>query len=273
VQLVTSSSAESHGQPPRLDTRAAHSARVWNYLLGGTDNFAADREAGDTILQIYPGIIQLAREQRRFHARAVRYLAAETGVRQFLDIGVGLPVAASTHQVAQQVAPQSRVVYVDNDPLVLVHARALTSGPDGATSYVEADVRDTEEIVEEAARTLDFGLPVAVIMLGILGQIPDAAGPGAVVTRLFDALSPGSYLVLSDSTGTSPALAEAMAAYNVMAANAYQLRSPQQIARFFDGLRLVPPGIVTLSRWRPELTGASGAPGVIDAICGVARKG
>ena len=259
--------------PPRLDTSTAHSARVWNYLLGGKDNFAADREVGEMILQMFPGIARIARTQRRFLARAVRYLAADAGIRQFLDIGTGLPTADNTHQIAQQVAPESRIVYVDNDPLVLVHARALlTSAPGGMTSYIEADVRDTGEILGEAARTLDFGQPIALMMLGIMGQLPDSAGPRPIVTALLDALPPGSYLALSDGTDTSPALNQAIAAYNQNSASSYHLRSPAEIALFFDGLTLVPPGVVTTSRWRPDLADASAEPREVDAICGVGRK-
>ena len=272
------SPSESRGAslPPRLDTSAAHSARVWNYLLGGKDNFAADREVGDMILQMFPGIAHIARLQRRFLGRAVRYLASEAGIRQFLDIGTGLPTADNTHQIAQQVAPESRIVYVDNDPLVLVHARALlTSAPGGMTSYIEADVRDTEEILGEAAGTLDFSQPIALMMLGIMGQLPDSAGPSgprSIVTTLLDALPPGSYLALSDGTDTSPALNQAIAAYNQNSASSYHLRSPEEIARFFDGLTLVPPGVVTTSRWRPDLADASAEAREVDAICGVGRK-
>jgi S-adenosyl methyltransferase len=259
--------------PPQLDTRTAHLARVWNYLLDGKDNFAADREVGDMIMQIFPDIAHIARLQRRFLARAVRYLAEEAGIRQFLDVGTGLPTANNTHQIAQQVAPESKIVYVDNDPLVLVHARALlTSAPGGMTSYIEADVRDTEEILEVAARTLDFGQPVALMMLGILGQVPDSAGPSRIVDTLMGALPPGSYLALSDGTDTSPALNQAIVAYNQNSADSYHLRSPAQIASFFDGLTLVPPGVVTTSRWRPGIVDTSGEPRQVDAICGVGRK-
>jgi len=272
-RVVRGSSPQSGGSlGPRLDTGVAHSARVWNYLLGGKDNFAADREAGDIMMQIFPDTIHVAREERRFLARAVRYLAGEAGVRQFLDIGVGLPAAASTHQVAQQIAPESRIVYVDNDPLVLLHAQALlTSAPGGMTSYLEADVRDTEEILEQAARTLDFGRPVALMMLGILGQIPDSDEPGLIVTRLLEALRPGSYLALSDGTDTSPALNQAIAAYNQNSASAYHLRRPERIAAFFDGLMLVPPGVVATSRWRPGISDASSEPREVSTICGVGR--
>jgi hypothetical protein len=270
---VGSSPSEREGTaPPRLDTSVAHSARVWNYLLSGKDNFAADREMGDMIMQIFPDIAHIARVQRRFLARAVRYLAGEAGIGQFLDIGTGLPTADNTHEIAQQVAPESKVVYVDNDPLVLVHAQALlTSAPAGMTSYIEADVRDTEEILEQAARTLDFGRPVAVMMLGILGQVPDSADPGSIVARLLGALPTGSYLALSDGTDTSLALNQAIAAYNQNSADSYHLRSPEQIAAFFDGLSLVPPGVVATSRWRPDVADAGSEPREVDAICGVGR--
>ena len=275
------SPSESGGAslPPRLDTSSAHSARVWNYLLGGKDNFAADREVGDMILQMFPGIAHIARLQRRFLGRAVRYLAGEAGIRQFLDIGTGLPTADNTHQIAQQLAPESRIVYVDNDPLVLVHARALlTSAPGGMTSYIEADVRDTEEILGEAAGTLDFSQPIALMMLGIMGQLPDSAGPSgpsgprSIVTTLLDALPPGSYLALSDGTDTSPALNHAISAYNQNSASSYHLRSPEEIARFFDGLTLIPPGVVSTSRWRPDLRDAEEEPREVDSYAGVARK-
>jgi hypothetical protein len=259
--------------PPQLDTSEAHSARVWNYLLGGKDNFAADRQVGDMILQMFPGIAHIARVQRRFLSRAVRYLAGEAGIRQFLDIGTGLPTADNTHQLAQQIAPGSRIVYVDNDPLVLVHAEALlTSAPGGVTSYVEADVRDPDTILRDAARTLDFSQPVALMMLGIMGQIDDADQPGSIVAWLLDALPPGSYLALSDGTDTNPELNQAIAVYNQNSASSYHLRSPNRIAGYFTGLDLVPPGVVTTSRWRPDVRDAEEEPREIDAICGVGRK-
>jgi hypothetical protein len=259
--------------PPQLDTSEAHSARVWNYLLGGKDNFAADRATGDLILTLFPGIAHVARVQRRFLARAVRYLAAEAGITQFLDIGTGLPTANNTHQVAQQLAPHSRIVYVDNDPLVLVHAEALlTSAPGGVTSYIEADVRDPDAIVRDAARTLDLSRPVALMMLGIMGQIDDSDEPGSIVAWLLDALPRGSHLALSDGTDTNPELNQAIAAYNQNSASSYHLRSPGQIAGFFAGLDLVPPGVVTTSRWRPDVRDAEEEPREIDAICGVGRK-
>src|SRR5580704_5768445 len=276
---VTRSSAQSiKTLSPRLDTSVAHSARVWNYLLGGKDNFAADRDVGDMVLQMFPDAAVIARLQRRFLVRAVRFLAGEVGIWQFLDIGTGMPTADNTHEIAQETAPRSRVVYVDNDPLVLRHAQALlTSAPGGVTSYIEADVRDPEQILQEAARTLDFGEPVAVMMLGILGQIPDCEcaceDPVTIVAKLLEALPPGSYLALCDGTDTNAELAKAVATYNEYAAYPYHLRSPARIASFFEGLTLVPPGLVTTSRWRPYVTDATGEPREVDALCGVGRKG
>jgi hypothetical protein len=270
--MSRSSPAAGDDPPPVLDTSAAHSARVWNYLLGGKDNFAADRETGDLISRMFPGIAQVARVQRSFLTRAVRFLGGEAGITQFLDIGTGLPTADNTHEVAQAVEPRSRIVYVDNDPLVLVYANALlTSTPEGATSYLEADVRDPETILREAARTLDFSQPIALVMLGILGQIPDSDEPGLIVHRLLDALPPGSYLALSDGTDSSPALNEAIAVYNQNSASSYYLRSPSQIAGFFDGLTLVPPGIVMTCQWRPDVNTRS-EPEETDAICGIGMK-
>ena len=258
---------------PKLDTGTAHSSRVWNYLLGGKDNFAADRAAGDTIVRAFPDVVRIARLQRHFLAGAVRYLASRAGIRQFLDIGTGLPVDENTHGFAQQIAPQSRTVYVDNDAIVLVHARALLrSAPGGAIDYVEADVRDTKEILSQAGRTLDLGQPVAVIMLGILGQIPDTADPGAIVARLLDPLPRGSHLALADGTNTNLGLTEAVATYNQNAANPYHLRSPQQIAGFFGELRLLPPGVVSTSRWRPWRQDIGGGQRPADAVCGIGRK-
>ncbi|OEU86998.1 S-adenosyl methyltransferase [Streptomyces abyssalis] len=255
----------------RADT--AHSARVWNYLLGGRDNFRPDRDAGDIVLKLFPGIARLARLQRRFLSRAVRYLAAEAGIRQFLDVGTGLPTVDNTHEVAQRVAPESRIVYVDNDPLVLVHAQALlTSSREGACDYIDADVRDPATILEAASRTLDFGEPVALTLLGTVGQIPDSDDPSSVVARLMEPLPSGSHLALSDGTDTNEVLNEAIAAYNANSAGSYHLRSADHIAGFFDGLDVVEPGIVTTSGWRPDAADPQEGPGLVDAVCGVGRK-
>ncbi|MDV9178024.1 SAM-dependent methyltransferase [Streptomyces sp. W16] len=257
----------------RLQLDRPHSARVWNFLLGGKDNYAADREAGEMIIKMFPDIALLARLQRGFLVRAVHYLAAEAGIRQFLDIGTGLPTVDNTHEVAQRIAPESRIVYVDNDPLVLVHAQALlTSTPEGACAYVEADVRDPEGILEAAARTLDFSKPIALTMLGILGQIPDSDEPEAVVARFLDALPPGSYLALTDGTDTNPALNQAISVYNANSASSYYLRSPERVAAFFEGLEAVEPGIVPISRWRPEPVDVGRDPSDADTMCGIGRK-
>jgi S-adenosyl methyltransferase len=238
-----------------IDTTMAHSARLWNYWLGGKDNYKIDRVLAEELAATFPGITDIARQVRLFLFRAIGYLVVEAGVRQFLDIGTGLPTANNTHEIAQGMDPQARIVYVDNDPLVLVHARALlTSSPEGVTDYVEADVRDPDRILREAAKTLDFTQPIGLMMLGILGWIPDSDDPHGIVSRLLGALPSGSYLVIDDSVDTDPAIVEAVRALNQNpdSASSYHLRSPEQIARFFDGLELVEPGVVSTSQWRPE---------------------
>ncbi|MFD0475567.1 SAM-dependent methyltransferase [Nonomuraea thailandensis] len=228
---------------PRIDETRPHSARVWNYLLGGTDNYAVDREAGDALLRMFPDFAQVARLQRAFLRRVVGFLVTEMGVRQFLDVGAGLPTADNTHEVAQRLAPESRVVYVDNDPLVLVHARSLLRGSAaGVTDYLDADVRDPDAIVAGAGRTLDFSRPIGLIMLSIAGQVPSYDVASGLVRRFVAALPPGSFLALSDGVAVNPALVEAVTAYNQRAAFPYTLRSPGEVAGFFEGLELVPPG-------------------------------
>jgi S-adenosyl methyltransferase len=255
----------------KLNTGVPHSARVWNYWLGGKDYFPADREVGDQVRAVFPAIVENARASRAFLARAVRYLAGEAGIRQFLDIGTGLPTADNTHQVAQRVAPECRIVYVDNDPMVLAQARALlTSSPEGATDYIDADVRETDRILEEAARTLDLTQPVAIMMLGILGNVADYDQARSIVKRLLDGVPSGSYLVVNDGTNTSEEIVEG-ARVSGEGGHRYIPRSPEQIAGFFDGLDLQEPGVVSPPRWRPEPS-PSGLPAEIDSRCGVARK-
>jgi O-methyltransferase involved in polyketide biosynthesis len=254
----------------KLDTGVPHGARTWNYWLGGKDNFAIDREVGERVRAVYPQIVDVAVASRAFLARVVRYLAGEAGVRQFLDIGSGLPTAENTHQVAQRVAPDSRVVYVDNDPLVLLHARALlTSTAAGATSIVDADLHDPDTILREAARTLDFAQPIAVVLMGILGYVQDYDEARAIVRRLLDGVPPGSYLVVNDGTRTTDESAQAARIANE-AGVLYQLRTREQIAGYLDGLELVEPGVVTAPTWRPE-PGATDLH-VVQAVCGVGRK-
>jgi hypothetical protein len=257
-----------------FDTTVSHSARIWNYWLGGKDNFAADRQAGDKVAAMLPSIVAQARADRAFLGRAVRYLTGEAGIRQFLDIGTGLPTADNTHQVAQRVAAESRIVYADNDPLVLAHARALlTSTSQGACDYVEGDLHDPDTILAAAARTLDFAEPVALMLLGIVHHIPDTDEAYSIVRRLIAALAPGSALVINHSTSavSGAAMEEAVRHWNQVGTPSMTLRSPLQIARFFDGLDLLAPGVVSCSRWRPD-PGPSAGEAEVDEFCGVARK-
>jgi hypothetical protein len=237
-----------------FDTSVAHIARVYDYWLGGKDNFAADRAAAEQAIAAWPDIVWSVRANRAFLARAVRYLAGE-GIRQFLDIGTGIPAANNTHEVAQSVAPESRVVYVDNDPVVLAHARALlTSGPHGVTSYVDADLRDTRRVLSAAAGTLDFSRPVAVMLMAILQHVGDADDPYAIVATLLGALPAGSYLALSHPASDIEAEAQGEMAerLNQTMAEKVTMRDRAQVTRFFDGLELVEPGLVRVPEWRPE---------------------
>ena len=254
-----------------IDVTVPHSARIWNYWLGGKDNYAIDREVGARLRQTCPAIVELARTDRQFLVRAVQYLTAEAGIRQFLDIGTGLPTQDNTHQVAQRIAPESRIVYVDNDPLVLVHARALLRGtPEGRTDYLDADLRDPAAILAQAARTLDLRRPVAAMLLGILGHFSDDGEVAAVIGQLVAALAPGSYLVIAHGSSTSESLLAAQRQYNASGAASYHLRDRQQLARFFEGLELVPPGLVPVPQWRPA-PGSSPATEVLSH-CAVGRK-
>jgi hypothetical protein len=267
------SGTNGNGRAPRgIDTTVPHSARIWNYWLGGKDNYQADRDAGDEFLAIYPEQRHKARACRLFLRRAVRYLAAEEGVRQFLDIGTGLPSTNNAHQVAQQEAPDSRIVCVDNDPLVLAHARAqLTSTPEGATHYIDADLHDPEPILAEAGRTLDLGRPTALLLTDVLGHIEDYDEARSIVRWLLSRLAPGSYLVECDGTDTSAAYIEAIKRYRIGGGAPYTVRSREQIAAFFEGLELVEPGLVPIPQWRPDPT-PNGVPRDVDEFGGVGRK-
>ncbi|MGH3823611.1 MAG: SAM-dependent methyltransferase [Pseudonocardiaceae bacterium] len=259
---------------PAVDTTTAHTARVWNYWLGGKDNYPVDKQVGDQIQAVMPQIVDLARAVRGFLVRAVRYLAAEVGIRQFLDIGTGLPTANNTHEVAQATAPECRIVYVDNDPLIMAHARALlTSTVQGVTDYIHADLRDTGTILQDAARTLDFSQPVALMLLGIMEHIMDDDEAYAIVNRLLDALPSGSYLVLSDPTTDigGEAMRESIRLWNENATPPITPRSRQQIARFFDRLELLEPGVVPVSLWRPDPSDI-GTPVEVNNFGGVGRK-
>jgi len=272
--LVTDSPSTPDQTSPKIDITTAHTARIWNYWLGGKDNYPIDREVGDQIRRLHPGIGDYARADRAFLGRAVRYLAGEAEIGQFLDIGTGLPTVDNTHEVAQRVAPASRVVYVDNDPLVLAHARALlTSTREGATDYIDADLHDPGKILAEAAQTLDFDKPVAVTMLGVVIFINEDEEAYSIVRQFLDAVPSGSYLVLSH-TITSPEMPDvdaAVAFWNEHGTPKLTQRTPEQMARFFDGLELLEPGVVSCSRWRPEDT-PWGVPDEVAMFGGVGRK-
>jgi hypothetical protein len=260
-------------RPP--DTTVSHSARVWNYWLGGKDNYQVDRDTGDRVAEMYPDIVLLARAARSFLTRAVSYLAADAGIRQFLDIGTGLPTASNTHEIAQSIAPQSRVVYVDNDPIVLSHARALlTSSPEGATDYIDANLQDTGTILQQAASTLDFSQPVAIALIAILHHISDYEQARSIARRLADAVPSGSYLAIAHSTNViyGAASDEAVGRWNKFGKPPVTLRSPEQITGFFDGWDLLEPGVVSTTRWRPGHADIGGEAREVDQFCGLARK-
>jgi hypothetical protein len=246
------------GLPPELDTGVAHTARVYNYWLGGRVNFAADRAFGDAIIAAMPLTRFGARANRAFLGRAVRYLAAEAGIRQFLDIGCGIPAAGNTHEIAQAAAPGSRVVYVDNDPIVLAHAQALmTTDPAGATAFIQADLHEPERILADPRlrSTLDLGQPVALMLVAVVHFFPDGEDPQGVVSTLLDALPPGSYLTLSHLTADflDPEQAAAGQAAGQRGGVTYVPRTQAEVAAFFTGLDLVEPGVVPLVTWRPDV--------------------
>jgi hypothetical protein len=260
-------------EPPSFDITVAHPARVYNYLLGGRDNYQADRDAGELAMAVMPSTADGARANRAFLRRAVEFLAGEAGIRQFLDIGTGLPTADNTHEVAQRVAPDSRIVYVDNDPIVLAHSRALLdSTPEGATAYIEADARDTETILRKAAATLDFSQPVAVILLAVMHFIADDDHPEQLTAALMEPLVPGSYLTISAFTGdiSTDQVTQVTRNYNTMRVAAQvHPRTHAEILRCFGGLDLIEPGLVPIRQWRAPCDPAAQVP----AYGGIARKG
>jgi hypothetical protein len=261
------------GEPASFDTSVAHVARVYNYWLGGKDNFAADRAAGEQAIKAFPNIVLSARSNRAFLARAVRFLAGEAGIRQFLDIGTGIPSADNTHEVAQTVAPESRIVYVDNDPVVLAHARALlASDPEGATDYIDADLRNPQQILAGAEQVLDFSRPIAVMLMAILQHLSDEDDPYQVMATLIDAMPSGSYLALSHPAKDIDAaeMAKMAETLNQMMAEKVTFRDRDSVVRFFDGLELVEPGMVQASKWRPDSEVEAASPAALWA--GVARK-
>jgi S-adenosyl methyltransferase len=274
------------GPPPAgLDVSTPHPARVRNYWLGGRDFFAADKAAGEEIGREFPHLADVARAERAFLVRAVRFLAGPARISQFLDVGAGLPAGGNTHEIAQRIAPGARIVYADNDPAAVLHAKALLGGPvaastpEGAVRYADADLRDVAAVLAAAAGTLDMGVPTALILLGILGHLEDYGVARSIVSQLTDALPAGSYLVIADGTATDPSVTSAQRRYDETARPRYGAsapapylpRKPDELSSFFDGLDLVEPGVVPCPRWRPDGRGGDGADDVA-AYCGVARK-
>jgi O-methyltransferase involved in polyketide biosynthesis len=270
--------------PPGVDVSVAHPARVWNFWLGGHDYFKADRLTGSEIAREFPHLPETARAERAFLVRATRYLAGPARIRQFLDLGSGLPAGGNTHEIAQRIAADSRIVYVDNDPVVLAHAKALLDSvpvsAEGAVGYVDADLRDVTAVLRGAAVTLDHRQPVALIMLGILGYVEDHGAARSITSQLLGALPSGSYLVIADAGSTSDDMNRAQLRYNArLAASSgteppYLLRRPDELASFFDGLDVVEPGVVPCSRWKPDraVDGAAAESPAAHVYCGVARK-
>ena len=257
---------------PDFDTSVPHVARVYDYWLGGKDNFAADRVMGERTLQAYPNLVYSVRANRAFLARTVRFLANQ-GIRQFLDIGTGIPTANNTHEVAQGAAPESRIVYVDNDPIVLSHAKALLkSTPEGACAYLDADLRDPDTILAGAANTLDFARPVAVMLIAVMHFIGDDAEASAIMNRLMAACVPGSYVALSHAASDIDAaqMAEMIRRLNESTAEKTTLRDRAGVTRLFDGLELVEPGVIRAAEWRPDTDLEAASPAALWG--GVARK-
>ncbi len=255
ARLVTRVVGVTDGGLRDLDFSVPHSARIWNYWLGGKDNFQADRDAGEEFLAVFPDQREKARACRRFIARAVRHLALDEGVRQFLDVGTGLPTAENTHTVAQQAAPEAKIVYVDNDPMVLAHARALlTSSPEGVTHYIDADLHDPATILAGAGKVLDLDRPVALLLIGVLGHVEDYEQARTILRALLAGLAPGSFLVHCDGDDTDAAYNEAVARYADSGGVPYNARTRTELAGFHDGLEPVDPGVVPIPWWRPEPT-------------------
>jgi hypothetical protein len=262
---------------PLVRTEIPHSARIWNYWMGGKDNYAVDRIAGDAGIQVWPGITAMAVQSRQFLIRVVRYLAGEAGLRQFLDIGTGLPTMQNTHEVAQGIAPESSIVYVDNDPLVLTYARALLTDTtdEGVTTYVDSDFNDPGQIIADARNVLNFRRPIAVMFMGVLGHAPTTETMHSIVAELVDAVPPGSYLALWDGTDDSQGYVDLCEAYTRTGGAPYHPRTRAEIRACFDGLEMVDPGFVPITHWRSddaEVGTQPDAPESISAFGAVARK-
>jgi hypothetical protein len=254
-----------------FDTSIAHQARIADFLLGGRDNFAADRKAAAAMIEAYPTMVELMRANRAYMRRVARFLVGEAGIRQFLDIGTGIPTAGNTHEVAQEMAPDCRVVYVDYDPVVLAHARALLTGTaEGVTAYVDSDLRDVAKVLTGAAETLDLSKPVAVTVTMTLHAIPDGDDPHAIVAGIMNAMPAGSYLSISHpASDIEPErAADVRDRLKSLSYQQYTPRNRTQVLRFFDGLELVEPGLVQVHQWRPAVE----AHGLFSVWAGVGRK-
>ena len=272
--MVDDQSPDPHSElASKIKYDVPHSARIWNYWMGGKDNYPVDRQAGNAFVAVNPDIVTLAKQSRQFLIRTVRFLAGEAGIRQFLDIGTGLPTMQNTHEVAQQIAPESRIVYVDNDPLVLAHARALlvNTTPEGVTTYVDADFHDPDLIIADARNVLNLSQPVGIMFMGVLGHVTDFDEMRSIVARVMAAVPSSSYLTLWDGTDTNEAALKATEKYAETGAVPYNLRSPEQIGQCFEGLEMVEPGLVPITQWRPDTT-EIGMVEPIDAYGAVARK-
>jgi hypothetical protein len=259
--------------PTGFDSSTPNFARVYDYLLDGKDNYPIDRATAEEALAVAPELRVMARENRAFLRRAVRFLAAEVGIRQFLDIGTGLPTQGNVHEVAQEVAPDARVVYIDADPVVLVHGRALLASSDKVT-IAQADLRRPQELLDdpELRALIDFAEPVAVLLVAVLHAVTDAEDPIGVVTTLRDAMAPGSYLVLSHSSAEGRPEASAKVGAVLRRAAPFVPRTRAQVLRFFDGFELVDPGLVYAQQWRPDASDAVEHPEGAWIFGGVGRK-
>jgi S-adenosyl methyltransferase len=270
---VTDNPAAGGRRSVDIDTTVPHSARVWNYWLGGKDNYEVDRAVGDAVAKTFPAITTLARQGRQFLNRAVRYLVAERGVRQFLDIGTGLPTMQNTHQVAQGVAPECKIVYVDNDPLVLTHARALlvNTTPEGVTAYVDGDFHQPDQIVADASNILNFNEPIGVMFMGVLGHVTDYEESRSIAARVMAATPSGSYLTLWDGANDAEDIVASAQEYSEATPVPYNLRSPAEIAGYFEGMELMDPGVVPVSLWRPD-DAEVGSAAAVSGYGAVGRK-
>lgn len=271
--MADEQAVHSQTTTPKIRYDVPHSARIWNYWMGGKDNYEVDRVAGEAGIVVDPDIVTMAVQSRQFLIRAVRFMAGEAGIRQFLDIGTGLPTMQNTHEVAQGIAPESRIVYVDNDPLVLIHARALlvNTTPEGVTTYVDADFHDPDQIISDARNVLNFNEPIGVMFMGVLGHVADVHEMRSIVARIMGAVPSGSYLALWDGTDDSDAYCRLCTNYARTGGVPYNPRGRAEVGKCFDGLQMVEPGLVSITQWRSNVADI-GEQKPISAYGAVARK-